>query len=90
MLTEAQRDKEVTEDKLIEYTDTMVSDGRIKTSSNLPVVIDRVIFYSRLQLQVFDSNRDGKLQLSEMSKYELFLFSFLGILVEMNSLDERK
>lgn len=90
MLTEAQRDKEVTEDKLIEYTDTMVSDGRIKTSSNLPIVIDRVIFYSRLQLQVFDSNRDGKLQLSEMSKYELFLFSFLGILVEMNSLDERK
>ncbi|KAI9555172.1 hypothetical protein GHT06_017687 [Daphnia sinensis] len=42
LLTEAQRDKEVTEDKLIEYTDTM--------------------------LQVFDSNRDGKLQLSEMSK----------------------
>ena len=25
LLTEAQRDKEVTEDKLIEYTDTMVS-----------------------------------------------------------------
>lgn len=42
LLTEAQRDKEVTEDKLIEYTDTM--------------------------LQVFDANRDGKLQLSEMSK----------------------
>lgn len=42
LLTEAQRDKEVSEDKLIEYTDTM--------------------------LQVFDANRDGKLQLSEMSK----------------------
>lgn len=42
LLKEAQREKEVSEDKLIEYTDTM--------------------------LQVFDANRDGKLQLSEMSK----------------------
>jgi len=42
LLSEAHKSQEVTEDKLIEYTDTM--------------------------LQVFDSNRDGKLQLSEMAK----------------------
>ena len=42
LLSEADKAQEVTEDKLIEYTDTM--------------------------LQVFDSNKDGKLQLSEMAK----------------------
>lgn len=42
LLKEAEKCQEVSEDKLIEYTDTM--------------------------LQVFDSNRDGKLQLSEMAK----------------------
>jgi len=42
LLSEAHKAQEVTEDKLIEYTDTM--------------------------LQVFDSNKDGKLQLSEMAK----------------------
>lgn len=42
LLKEASKSQEVTEDKLIEYTDTM--------------------------LQVFDSNKDGKLQLSEMAK----------------------
>jgi len=42
LLTEASKSQEVTEDKLIEYTDTM--------------------------LQVFDANKDGKLQLSEMAK----------------------
>jgi len=42
LLKEASKAQEVTEDKLIEYTDTM--------------------------LQVFDSNKDGKLQLSEMAK----------------------
>jgi len=42
LLREASKSQEVTEDKLIEYTDTM--------------------------LQVFDANKDGKLQLSEMAK----------------------
>jgi len=42
LLKEASKSQEVTEDKLIEYTDTM--------------------------LQVFDANKDGKLQLSEMAK----------------------
>merc|ERR1719210_1218996 len=42
LLQEARKSHEVTEDKLIEYTDTM--------------------------LQVFDANKDGKLQLSEMAK----------------------
>merc|ERR1712106_1042252 len=42
LLKEAKKDQDVSEDKLIEYTDTM--------------------------LQVFDSNKDGKLQLSEMAK----------------------
>ncbi|XP_043213283.1 calbindin-32-like isoform X2 [Amphibalanus amphitrite] len=42
LLKEAKKSTEVSEDKLIEYTDTM--------------------------LQVFDANKDGKLQLSEMAK----------------------
>ncbi|XP_037089223.1 calbindin-32-like isoform X2 [Pollicipes pollicipes] len=42
LLKEAKKATEVSEDKLIEYTDTM--------------------------LQVFDANKDGKLQLSEMAK----------------------
>ncbi|XP_069957323.1 calbindin-32 isoform X4 [Cherax quadricarinatus] len=42
LLKEAKKDHDVSEDKLIEYTDTM--------------------------LQVFDQNKDGKLQLSEMAK----------------------
>ncbi|KAL7631223.1 UNVERIFIED_CONTAM: hypothetical protein RMT77_018470 [Armadillidium vulgare] len=42
LLREAKKDHDVSEDKLIEYTDTM--------------------------LQVFDQNKDGKLQLSEMAK----------------------
>lgn len=42
LLKEAHKSQEVTEDQLIQYTDTM--------------------------LQVFDSNKDGKLQLSEMAK----------------------
>ncbi|CAL8135305.1 unnamed protein product [Orchesella dallaii] len=42
LLREAKKINDVSEDKLIEYTDTM--------------------------LQVFDANKDGKLQLSEMSK----------------------
>ncbi|CAG0878930.1 unnamed protein product [Darwinula stevensoni] len=42
LLKEAKKMNEVTEDKLIEYTDTI--------------------------LQVFDANKDGKLQLSEMAK----------------------
>merc|ERR1712141_271385 len=42
LLKEAKKSQEVTEDQLIQYTDTM--------------------------LQVFDSNKDGKLQLSEMAK----------------------
>jgi len=42
LLREASKSQEVTDDKLIEYTDTM--------------------------LQVFDANKDGKLQLSEMAK----------------------
>ncbi|KAF0760548.1 calbindin-32 [Aphis craccivora] len=42
LLKEAKKINDVSEDKLIEYTDTM--------------------------LQVFDSNKDGKLQLSEMAK----------------------
>ncbi|XP_025828866.1 calbindin-32 isoform X3 [Agrilus planipennis] len=42
LLKEAKRINDVSEDKLIEYTDTM--------------------------LQVFDSNKDGRLQLSEMAK----------------------
>ncbi|RWS09108.1 calbindin-32-like protein, partial [Dinothrombium tinctorium] len=41
LLKEAKRDT-IDEDKLIEYTDTL--------------------------LQIFDSNKDGKLQLSEMAK----------------------
>lgn len=41
LLTEAKRDA-IDEDKLIEYTDTL--------------------------LQIFDANKDGKLQLSEMAK----------------------
>ena len=47
LLSEAHKAQEVTEDKLIEYTDTM--------------------------LQVFDSNKDGKLQLSEMAKWVIWL-----------------
>ena len=47
LLQEARKSHEVTEDTLIEYTDTI--------------------------LQVFDSNKDGKLQLSEMAKYVSFL-----------------
>lgn len=43
LLKEAKKSQEVSEDDLIQYTDTM--------------------------LQVFDSNKDGKLQLSEMAKY---------------------
>ncbi|KAK3859163.1 hypothetical protein Pcinc_034695 [Petrolisthes cinctipes] len=42
LLREAKKEQDVSEDKLIEYTDTM--------------------------LQVFDANKDGKLQLSEMAK----------------------
>ncbi|KAK8727331.1 hypothetical protein OTU49_009822 [Cherax quadricarinatus] len=42
LLREAKKDNDVSEDKLLEYTDTM--------------------------LQVFDQNKDGKLQLSEMAK----------------------
>ena len=42
LLHEARKSHEVTEDTLIEYTDTI--------------------------LQVFDANKDGKLQLSEMAK----------------------
>jgi len=42
LLKEAKKSEEVSDDQLIEYTDTM--------------------------LQVFDSNKDGKLQLSEMAK----------------------
>lgn len=42
LLREAKKSQEVSEDELIQYTDTM--------------------------LQVFDSNKDGKLQLSEMAK----------------------
>lgn len=42
LLKDARKSQDVTEDQLIEYTDTM--------------------------LQVFDSNKDGKLQLSEMAK----------------------
>lgn len=42
LLKEAKKECEVSEDKLIEYTDTL--------------------------LQIFDSNKDGKLQLSEMAK----------------------
>ncbi|KAJ8955681.1 hypothetical protein NQ318_008552 [Aromia moschata] len=42
LLKEAKKINDVSEDKLIEYTDTM--------------------------LQVFDSNKDGRLQLSEMAK----------------------
>ncbi len=42
LLREAKKSQEVSEDDLIQYTDTM--------------------------LQVFDSNKDGKLQLSEMAK----------------------
>ena len=42
LLKEAKKSQEVSEDDLIQYTDTM--------------------------LQVFDSNKDGKLQLSEMAK----------------------
>jgi len=42
LLQEAKKSQEVTEDQLIQYTDTM--------------------------LQVFDANKDGKLQLSEMAK----------------------
>lgn len=42
LLKEAKKDTEVSEDKLIEYTDSL--------------------------LQIFDSNKDGKLQLSEMAK----------------------
>ena len=47
LLQEARKSHEVTEDTLIEYTDTI--------------------------LQVFDANKDGKLQLSEMAKYVSFL-----------------
>ena len=43
LLFEARRSQEVTEEKLIEYTDTL--------------------------LQIFDNNKDGKLQLSEMAQY---------------------
>ena len=42
LLHEARKSHEVTEDTLIQYTDTI--------------------------LQVFDANKDGKLQLSEMAK----------------------
>ena len=51
LLQEARKSHEVTEDTLIEYTDTI--------------------------LQVFDANKDGKLQLSEMAKYVLFYISFI-------------
>lgn len=34
LLTEAQRDKDVTEDKLIEYTDTMVNEETVVDSSH--------------------------------------------------------
>ena len=50
----------MTEDQLIEYTDTMVYGNGINMS---------YIYQSIFQLQVFDSNKDGKLQLSEMAKY---------------------
>ena len=43
LIFEARRSQEVTEEKLIEYTDTL--------------------------LQIFDNNKDGKLQLSEMAQY---------------------
>lgn len=45
LLKEAKKNQEVSEDELIQYTDTM--------------------------LQVFDANKDGKLQLSEMAKYNI-------------------
>jgi Ca2+-binding EF-hand superfamily protein len=55
LLKEASKSQEVTEDQLIEYTDTMVAP---LPAPALPP-----------QLQVFDSNKDGKLQLSEMAKW---------------------
>merc|ERR1719188_1137265 len=51
-LKESQKHQEVTEDQLIQYTDTM--------------------------LQVFDANKDGKLQLSEMAKLLPVLENFLN------------
>ncbi|KPJ07656.1 Calbindin-32 [Papilio machaon] len=48
LLKEAKKINDVSEDKLIEYTDTM--------------------------LQVFDSNKDGRLQLSEMAKVQCLVF----------------
>ncbi|KAG7154325.1 Calbindin-32-like [Homarus americanus] len=50
LLKEAKKDQDVSEDKLIEYTDTM--------------------------LQVFDQNKDGKLQLSEMANQREFPVPF--------------
>lgn len=59
----------VEEEKLIEYTDTMVC----RNEFNIAVYILSVFFYVVFffQLQLFDSNKDGKLQLSEMAKYDL-------------------
>ena len=52
LLFEARRSQEVTEEKLIEYTDTL--------------------------LQIFDNNKDGKLQLSEMAQYVSQLYYFIN------------
>merc|ERR1712020_578933 len=59
LLREARKSQEVTEDQLIEYTDTM--------------------------LQVFDANKDGKLQLSEMAKLLPVKENFLNRQIFTNS-----
>lgn len=64
LLKEAKKINDVSEDKLIEYTDTMVSYIPYSVSANLI----RLTSQCPLQLQVFDSNKDGRLQLSEMAK----------------------
>ena len=66
LLREAKKINDVSEDKLIEYTDTMVR--------NQSFIQIKIYFYCLknsnffFQLQVFDSNKDGRLQLSEMAK----------------------
>ncbi len=51
----------VTEEKLIEYTDTMVCRTFVRLLYFFKIFIS-------LQLHIFDANGDGKLQFSEMTK----------------------
>ena len=68
LLKEAHKSQEVSEEKLIQYTDTMASDRHRPPIYLSHTFTPATLFLSHLQLQVYDSNKDGKLQLSEMAQ----------------------